>query len=168
MGGVRIDHLGNAPLEEVLELGTIVHPLAEAERDGGHAGQALGFFHRAGRHRVFHEDGPQRLELAQQHAGHGQMHSAVEVEGEVHPGPTAARRSKQARNDLVHLGIGVDDLHLAADVELAGVVARADQCFRAFDQPFGPVARDPAVASDAVAHGPAQQRVEWAGRAPCP
>ena len=104
-----------------------------------------------------HEHQLVRLQLAQQHLGHGLVHPAVEVHADAHVRPHGLAHRGHVGQAALDLVVAVDELQLLGAVHLDGGEAARHGRLRGGGGVGRAVATDPAVDADAVAHLAAQQ-----------
>ena len=164
MAQVRLDNVDIALRQHALEVPAGIEPLPQG--DGrGHMGrdltQGLGVF---AQHRLFDEHQAVGLKLFGEHLSHGLLHAPVEIHADAQVIAHRVTDRGDGGHGGVDLGVGVDDLHLFAAIELDGLEASRHHVLGVGGHIRGAIPADPGIDLDLVAALAAQHGVHRQAR----
>ena len=159
MGGIGLQDVDVAFLEDALEVPARVKPLAQGDGRVAHQGDLLERLVVLAEHRLLDEHQAELLQLLHQHLGHGLVHPAMEVHADAEVRTAGVADGGDVGDHLVDLVVGVDELHLFAGVHLDGGKALGLALQRLGRGLRRAIAADPGIDADAVAHLAAEQFV---------
>ena len=118
MGQVRLDDVHAAGAQQTLEVPAGVKPLAGGNGDVAGCGDFREVLHVLAQNGLLQEHGIKFLQLLGQNLGHGLVDPAVEVDGDAEVLAAGFPDAGHPLQDLVDLGIGVDELQFFRGVHL--------------------------------------------------